>query len=555
MNSPLPDLHPDLEQALSDLGGGTSSAWRETLEPALAGADLFALAEPAEPAPVVIAVLQRLLQGREDSPGTGSARALILATGEERLANLGDQLRRLARDLELRAAVLGEAGFLGIEALGEVDVMVASPRSLLAAGLEEANGSFGGVEIVAIEGAEGLVRGRGGSLLRRVLDVMRHRRQTLLFAAKTTPAVRTLAEEFLRSASPVAEPAGQEGAEAREPEAEQGVVEQPAGPAKEESIEADAGEHQTPNQEVYAVRNSRKADLLGELLRRNEPERTLIFVRTRQRVNRLSDWIKRQGIACERVHGNRSLRQRNQALSALESGQVRALVATELPRDPEITGPWWVIYFDVPVNAADYRGWRESLTGEGREGARMVVFVAPREENHWRSVERGLEAALPAASLDDFDPRAEGEDPLESPPRRPPAKTEEKASAPTRERKRRGTKKAKGRGRSRSGGGKRGGQDSAGNRDSIGNRASSGRGPRSAHVADGIGNRAPAGWSQREEEDEARIRARAEELQTRALEARFNPSRMGIMELRNDPSRGNSAGGGGKRRRSKKGRR
>jgi len=531
----------------------------EILSPALAGEDLFAITEASngEIPVVLIAVLERLLQGSGQAP-----RALILASGKERLEHLGDHLGTLARHTRLSVAILGEGKASKPSLLGEADVVLASPKTLLAAVPEESEGSslggfFRGLEILALEGAEGLLRGTGGRLLRQVLALLPPHRQTFLFAARASPSVRILAEEVLRR-EPVSP--GVEAADQREQAAEEAAEQVPAaapavpeerelavpeaaavpeavavpeaGAVTGEVAEAEQGpgeastEAREVPQAIFFVRGQLKAELLQELLIRSEVDRAVVFVRTRQRVNRLAEWLERQGITCERVHGNRSLRQRNEALAALEQGRVRLLVATEIPRSPDPDLSFGVVFFDVPVNAGEYRSWRERLSApEGGEGG-LVILVAPREENHLRSVERGLGEELPRRVLDGFDYESDAPDALEVRERMPPSKKEEPRKAGR-------ARKGKGRGKPPSGGG--------------------GGGRKGSSPPPSQGSGAPP----REGDEEARIRARAEELQAQAVAARFSPSRMGMMDLRHDRpdhvSKGGGGGGGKSGRRRNKG--
>ncbi len=83
-------------------------------------------------------------------------------------------------------------------------------------------------------------------------------------------------------------------------------------------------------QSIYEVRHDLKSHLLLGLLESDAIDNALVFTRTKHRANRLADFLERRGVACERIHGNRSQGQRTKALEGFKSGLYRVLVATDV---------------------------------------------------------------------------------------------------------------------------------------------------------------------------------------------------------------------------------
>jgi ATP-dependent RNA helicase RhlE len=166
---------------------------------------------------------------------------------------------------------------------------------------------------------------------------------------------------------------------------------------------------------IYPVRQDLKSALLLELLRSDSIGNALVFTRTKHRANRLFQFLERHGVACERIHGNRSQGQRTQALAGFKSGRYRVLVATDVAaRGIDIEDLSHVVNFDVPGVPDDYihrvgRTARAGATGEA------LTFVAPEEQGELRAIERAFAKTLPRQTLAGFDDRRPRAEALEVP--------------------------------------------------------------------------------------------------------------------------------------------
>src|SRR4029078_12831023 len=91
------------------------------------------------------------------------------------------------------------------------------------------------------------------------------------------------------------------------------------------------------------------------MLRQGTMDRALVFTRTKHRANRVADYLSRHGIACDRIHGNRSQGQRTEATKRFKSGEHRGLVARDTAaRAIDVEALSHVINFDVPNLPEDY---------------------------------------------------------------------------------------------------------------------------------------------------------------------------------------------------------
>lgn len=64
---------------------------------------------------------------------------------------------------------------------------------------------------------------------------------------------------------------------------------------------------------------------------------TLVFVETKKGADALEDFLYREGYACTSIHGDRSQRDREEALSQFRSGKCPILVATAVSKNALVT--------------------------------------------------------------------------------------------------------------------------------------------------------------------------------------------------------------------------
>jgi ATP-dependent RNA helicase RhlE len=144
-------------------------------------------------------------------------------------------------------------------------------------------------------------------------------------------------------------------------------------------------------------------------------ENALVFTRTKHRANRLFQKLERAGIACERIHGNRSQPQREAALSGFKHGRIKVLVATDIAaRGIDVESLPHVINFDVPVAPEDYIH-RVGRTARAGKIGDAVTFASPAEKPLVRAIERAVGRQIQVRSLEGFDYNAKPQGRLEVP--------------------------------------------------------------------------------------------------------------------------------------------
>ena len=377
-------LHPDLLRGVKEMGfTRPTPIQQDAIPPAAEGRDVLACAMTGsgKTAAFVLPILHRLMPKRR-----GVTRALVLTPTRELAAQIEEHLSQLSVHTSLTgAAVFGGVGMGPQEHAFRtgVDVIVATPGRLLDH-FRFPYAKLEGLEILVLDEADRMLDMGFLPDIRRVLRHLPPRRQTLFFSATMPPPIAELARELLRHPVTI-------------------NLERAATPAV------------GITQAVYPVRQELKSSLLLELITRGEMKSALVFTRTKHRANRLADFLARHGVACERIHGNRSQAQRTAALAGFKSGTFPILVATDIAaRGIDVEALSHVINFDVPAVPEDYihrvgRTARAELTGDA------FTFVSPEEEGELKAIERAVGKRLPRVTLPGFDYARKGTEKLEVP--------------------------------------------------------------------------------------------------------------------------------------------
>ena len=377
-------LHPSLLRGIKDLGFVRPTGIQaDAIPAALTGRDVIACAQTGSGK--TAAFLLPIVNGLLDSP-RGKTRALVLAPTRELAAQILEDLKDLATHTPVTgAAVFGGVGHGPQEHAfrSGVDVIIATPGRLLDH-LRAPYARLDHIKYLVLDEADRMLDMGFLPEIRKILRYVPARRQTMFFSATMPPPIRALADEMLHN--PV-------------------------------SIERErqSGPPSGITQAVYPVPQELKSALLARLIRGGDIQQALVFTRTKHRANRLADFLAREGVNVDRIHGNRSQGQRTAALAAFKAGRVPVLVATDIAaRGIDVEALGHVINFDVPLAAEDYIH-RIGRTGRAEATGEAFTFASPQEQNEIAAIERAVGRKLPRVTVPDFDYQARPQARLEVP--------------------------------------------------------------------------------------------------------------------------------------------
>ena len=149
---------------------------------------------------------------------------------------------------------------------------------------------------------------------------------------------------------------------------------------------------------IYPVRPEDKTRLLLKILDEQKITSAVIFMRTKDRTERVGHMLHKRWFKAAAIHGDRSQSQREQALDGFRKGKYAILAATDVAaRGLDIEGITHVINYDVPPTAEDYihrigRPARAHAVGDA------ITFICPSDPTALETIERALGRNLPRAS-------------------------------------------------------------------------------------------------------------------------------------------------------------
>jgi ATP-dependent RNA helicase RhlE len=364
-------LHPQLEAGVKALGYNTPTAiQRQAIPPVLQGHDVMGLAQTGtgKTAAFVLPILERLIEGP-----VGRVRALVIAPTRELAEQIHDAIRALGHHTKRRSTTIygGVSMNPQIQKLrGGVEIVVACPGRLLDH-LRQGTINLSGVEVLVLDEADRMFDMGFLPDIRKIIQHVPAKRQTLLFAATMPDDIRRLAHEILRT--PV-------------------------------TVQVDfAVPASTVAHALYPVAQHLKTPLLLELLRHTDTESVLIFTRTKHRAKRVGLQLERAGYRAASLQGNLSQNKRQATLDGFRDGSFQVLVATDIAaRGLDVSRISHVINYDMPDSPDSYTH-RIGRTGRAEKTGDAFTFITHEDEAMAQSIERVLGAKVERRKLQGFD--------------------------------------------------------------------------------------------------------------------------------------------------------
>ena len=336
-----------------------------------------------EPTPIQRAAIPPLLEGRDvlgqAATGTGKTaafalpllqrvtrdgrtRALVLVPTRELAMQVAEAIARYGKGLS--ASVLAVYGGASIvpqaKALQRgVTVVVATPGRALDH-MRRKTLKLGHVEVVILDEADEMLDMGFAEDLEAILEETPATRQTALFSATLPPRITAIAGRHLRDPVRVA--------------------------IAHETLAQ--GALPRVRQVGYMVTRHHKPAALARVLDVERPTSVIVFCRTRNEVDEVTEALKLRGHSVEALHGGLSQEQRDRVMKRFRAEATRILVATDVAaRGLDIEHVSHVINYDVPSEPEAYVH-RIGRTGRaGREGVALTL-VEPREQRQLRGIEQ-----------------------------------------------------------------------------------------------------------------------------------------------------------------------
>ncbi len=364
-------------RAVKEKGYDTPSPIQQQAIPAvMAGKDVMAAAQTGtgKTAGFTLPLLHRLSRG--NLARSNAVRALVLTPTRELAAQVAESVTTYGKYLPLKSVVVFGGVNINPQMLAMrkgADVLVATPGRLLDL-LSQNALHFRQLEVLILDEADRMLDMGFIRDIRKIINMLPKDRQTLMFSATFSDEIRTLAKGLLN-----------------------------------EPVQIDVAPRNTTaetiKQTICPVDKGRKPALLCHLIKHNNWQQVLVFMRTKHGANKLVTQLETAGIQAAAIHGNKSQGARTRALSGFKDGSVRVLVATDIAaRGIDIAQLPQVVNYELPNIAEDYVH-RIGRTGRAGMEGHAISLVSADEQPLLVDVEKLIQQILPREEFDGFKPQ------------------------------------------------------------------------------------------------------------------------------------------------------
>jgi ATP-dependent RNA helicase DeaD len=303
-----------------------------------------------------------VLQQISGRSGQAGVLALILVPTRELAIQVSAAMHSYGRDMSVRVLPVYGGQPIGrqLRALDRgVDVVVATPGRALDH-ITRGTLDLSGLEIVVLDEADEMFDMGFAEDIELILGETPQTRQAALFSATMPPRIDGMVRRYL--SDPVRVELGRKASASPE-----GLL---------------------VRQTAYMTPRGYKPAALARVLDLEMPPAAVVFCRTRDEVDQVTETLNGRGYRAEALHGGMDQQQRDRVMGRLRGGKLDLLVATDVAaRGLDVERLTHVVNYDVP-SAPDSYVHRIGRVGRaGREGT-AITLAEPRERNMLKAIER-----------------------------------------------------------------------------------------------------------------------------------------------------------------------
>jgi len=229
-----------------------------------------------------------------------------------------------------------------------------------------------GLTLLVLDEADEMLQMGFVDAVESILEKTPPQRQVALFSATLAAPIRRIAQKHLRS--PV-----------------------------EVTIKSKTSTATNIRQRYWVVSGVHKLDALTRILEAEPFDGMLVFTRTKQATVELAEKLEARGFAAAPLNGDIPQALRERTVARLKSGQIDILVATDVAaRGLDVERIGHVVNYDVPYDTESYVH-RIGRTGRAGRKGEAILFIAPRERNMLRAIERATRQTIEQMNLPSVD--------------------------------------------------------------------------------------------------------------------------------------------------------
>ena len=283
---------------------------------------------------------------------------LVIAPTRELAIQTQEEIYRLGKDKKIKVQAVYGGADIGrqIKSLkNNPHIVVGTPGRMLDH-INRRTLKLDKVETLVLDEADEMLNMGFLEDIQSIISKVPETRQTLLFSATMPDSIKRIGVKFMK-----------------EPE----------------HVKIKAKEMTANLIDQYFVRckEFEKFDIMTRLFDVQNPDLTIVFGRTKRRVDELARGLEMRGYKAEGIHGDLPQHKRMSILKAFKNDEIDILVATDVAaRGLDISGVSHVYNYDIPQDPESYVH-RIGRTGRAGKEGMSVTFVTPNEMSYLNVIE------------------------------------------------------------------------------------------------------------------------------------------------------------------------
>ena len=369
------DYHiiPEIKKSLSELGFKRPTDIQfKAIPNILNGEDVLAIAQTGtgKTAAFAIPIIHLISKAGVDQ----GVQAVVMVPTHELAIQITDVFQAIGKYTDVRTLALygGVDQNPQIDQLRDgVDIVIATPGRLFDL-VSQRHFSLKDLKLLVLDEADLMLDLGFYKDIEFLISKLPSRRQTLFFSATIDEKIKKLAYSIVRNAIR--------------------IQISPKDPVSKNVTHS-----------VMYVSMDDKRFFLERVVNENPESRILVFVRTKVRAERVFEAMKRVGIACQTMHGDKNQDDRLQVMNDYKNGVFKVLVATDISaRGVDIANVDFVVNYDLPDVAENYVH-RVGRTGRGNNKGVAVSFCSDEEKPVLEEIEQYMDKKVNVLSVNKAD--------------------------------------------------------------------------------------------------------------------------------------------------------
>ena len=302
--------------------------------------------------------------------------AVVIVPTRELAIQVSDEIFRFGKELGIRTATVygGSSYRRQLQHIESASVIVATPGRFLDLLQGKTTGQAISISprFIILDEADEMLDMGFLQDIKDILSFLPSERQTLLFSATMPPAIKDLAKRFLTNPKTI-------------------------------SITKGKVTNDNISQSYYVVEEYERDDALMRLIDYKNPNKSIVFCRTKKEVDRLASSLSSQGYTAKGLHGDVEQRNREEIIRAFKSDKLEILIATDVAsRGLDVSDVSHVFNYHIPFDSESYVH-RIGRTGRAGKTGSAISIITPSELRGLKRIEQDVGAKLETKIVPNID--------------------------------------------------------------------------------------------------------------------------------------------------------